>query len=128
MSLKKEIDRWIKYYKEKLNLQEWDIEIEYWHKQIEGTAEDNPAAISALAPYKRARLDIRLDIFPKKAVSRIIKHELIHLLHADYDKLFWDFIESFDSDQLSEDAVRSYVNMRSNIVETLVTRLERLIK
>ncbi len=127
-NLKKEVQKWIKHYQNNFSLQEWHIDVKYMNKQIPDTVENNEAAISSMPEYIKAFLEIRLDLIRKKEIRRIVKHELLHLFHADYDKLLVDILNNFDTDILPESTGNVYMKIRQNVVERLVTRLERIIK
>lgn len=121
--MKKEINRWIKHYQQKLNLQEWKISVIYKRKDDS----ENPAYIRATEQYRKADLIwIEENRNSKQSIRTVVKHELLHLVHAEYDKLLKDVLDNFSDDLYEAGSV--YWNQSRNIAERLVTKLEKLIK
>jgi sugar-specific transcriptional regulator TrmB len=123
-TLKKEIDKWVSYYKKKFSLQEWEIEVKYVKEVGEGSK--SPGAISSRPEYRRAELYLVLNSFKNKGLVRqVVKHELLHLFHADLDKLIERLLDELPEDL--HEVGTTYWNFSRDLSERLVTKIERVV-
>ncbi|MBX7490880.1 YgjP-like metallopeptidase domain-containing protein [Helicobacter turcicus] len=49
------------------------------------------------AKTQKIRFSLRLSLMPKDCIDSVIIHELTHLKYQNHSKVFWDFVEKFDT-------------------------------
>ncbi len=124
MDTKKDVAKWLKHYTELFTLQEWQIDLV--HGVCPEPYEERAGCVETNEEYKYAKMHINLKQLQghRLGLRDLIKHELLHLVHSEYDTLFMDALKHIED----MNVVDCLHTQRAHIVERLVTKLERLVK
>ena len=121
---KQDVQQWVNYYKKRFNLQEWKIQIKLVD-QVTGVPLAS-AGIKGMDRYKSAELEICIHRCKKNQLKALLKHEMLHLFHIEYDELLEEVLKHLEPN--FPELADAYFNLSRHTVERLVTKIERIIK
>ncbi len=112
----------VQHYKKCLNLEEWDVSVKFIKKKS-----NLSGSIEANAKYLRAVMEIHpKNIVNNYTLKLVIRHELLHLLHAEYDAMLETVMKPIE-EHFGESVSNMSYNCTRHATERLVTRIERIL-